>query len=110
MEGKSAFVSHKEDNVATVIGGAETGERLPLSGFGTGWLADAETIPKNHKIALTNIPSGSAIVKYGVTIGRASREILKGSWVHIHCMHSCYDERSSRLDPVTGARKEEDAL
>lgn len=43
------------------------------------------------------------IVKYGVVIGRATKDIPMGSWVHLHVMRSNYDERSSHLNVNTGA-------
>ena len=43
------------------------------------------------------------IVKYGVVIGRATKPIPAGSWVHLHVMRSNYDERSSHLNVHTGA-------
>ena len=42
------------------------------------------------------------IVKYGVPIGTATVNIAAGSWVHLHCMRSNYDERSAHLDLMTG--------
>ena len=43
------------------------------------------------------------LLKYGVVIGRATKDIPRGTWVHLHCMRSLVDERSSHLDTVTGA-------
>ena len=63
-------------------------------------------IPTGHKIALGDIAPGEAIIKYGVVIGQATAAIPRGSWVHLHVMHSLYDERSSHLDAVTGAPKD----
>lgn len=41
-------------------------------------------VPYGHKIALKDIAQGEAIVKYGQSIGTASREIRAGDYVHIH--------------------------
>ncbi len=100
------FQIHEKDNVVTAleeinnncveVGGNSTASTLQV----------VEKIPMGHKIALVNIGSGSEIIKYGVVIGVATKEIQKGSWVHLHCMKSCYDERSSHLDVVTGAPKD----
>ena len=62
-----------------------------------------EAIPVGHKIALADIAEGEMIIKYGVVIGRATKAIPAGSWVHLHVMRSNYDERSSHLNVVTGA-------
>ena len=63
-------------------------------------------IPVGHKIALRDIAADERIVKYGVVIGKATKDIPAGSWVHLHVMCSIYDERSSHLDAVTGAPKD----
>lgn len=42
----------------------------------------AQNIPLGHKIALLEVPKDQEIVKYDVSIGRASRKITKGQHVH----------------------------
>jgi hypothetical protein len=37
-----------------------------------------------HKVALTDIAAGDAVVKYGVVIGYATQPIVKGEHVHVH--------------------------
>ncbi len=41
-----------------------------------------ERIPQGHKVSLTAIESGQAIVRYGVSIGTANKTIPAGSWVN----------------------------
>lgn len=41
-------------------------------------------VPYGHKIALKDIAKGEAIIKYGQSIGTASRDIREGDYVHIH--------------------------
>jgi galactarate dehydratase len=69
---------HAADNVAIVVneGGLPKGTRFD---FG---LVLTEDIPEAHKVALLDLPAGAPIVRYGVTIGYASAEIARGSWVH----------------------------
>jgi altronate hydrolase len=43
-----------------------------------------EDIPAGHKVAAVDIPKGSAVIKYGQSIGKASRAIRAGEWVHTH--------------------------
>ena len=45
-------------------------------------VAAGEEIPLGHKIALCTIAAGDMVIKYGVPIGRASRDIPQGSHVH----------------------------
>lgn len=43
-----------------------------------------QDIPAGHKVALTDIRPGQAIVKYGAVIGYATAPITPGSHVHVH--------------------------
>lgn len=40
-----------------------------------------EAVPMGHKVALREIPLGTAIVRYGETIGLAAQDIQAGEWV-----------------------------
>ncbi len=51
-------------------------------------------IPTGHKIALCDIAEGSFVIKYGQIIGRATKHIAKGEWVHTHNMKSHLDEEA----------------
>jgi len=53
------------------------------------------SIPAGHKYALCAIGAGEAVIKYGETIGRASRDIAKGEWVHTHNLRSHLDEEAA---------------
>jgi galactarate dehydratase len=69
---------HAQDNVAIVAneGGLPAGAQ-----FASG-LTLLEPVPEAHKVALTDIPPGDSIIRYGVVIGCAEGLIRKGSWVH----------------------------
>src|ERR1700722_12351578 len=69
---------NERDNVAVVVnqGGLPAGTR-----FDSG-LKLREAVPEAHKVALTDLAKGEAIVRYGVTIGFANRNVARGSWVH----------------------------
>lgn len=41
-------------------------------------------VPAGHKRALRAIAAGEPVIKYGWPIGRASRDITPGDWVHSH--------------------------
>jgi hypothetical protein len=47
-----------------------------------------EYIKNGHKIALQDIERESLIYKYGYVIGKATKKINKGEWVHIHNIES----------------------
>jgi galactarate dehydratase len=80
---------HAHDNVAIVVndGGLPAGTR-----FDSG-LVLRERVPQGHKIALKDFAEGEAIVRYGVTIGYAMRDIPRGSWV---------EESVVRMPPARG--------
>jgi altronate dehydratase len=62
-----------------------------------------EAVKLGHKIAIYDIPAGQNVLKFGVAIGRASKDIRAGQWVHLHNLTSDFDERSQTLDLHTGA-------
>ncbi len=69
---------HERDNVAIV---ANDGG-LPAGATFAGGLILRERVPQGHKVALVDLPKGSAVLRYNVPIGYALRDIAAGSWVH----------------------------
>ena len=55
-------------------------------------LTPTETIPAGHKYALTDIPKGEYVIKYGEIIGKATCDITAGEWVHTHNLRTHLDE------------------
>lgn len=91
------------DNVATALGALPAGT-VEVRGESSGASLDVpEAIPSGHKAALQPISKGEDIIKYAVRIGIATEAIPAGGWVHLHNVSSAHDERSSSLDPITGA-------
>ena len=103
---QTAFQIDLADNVATALCPLTPGETRLLGDAAQPAVEAVTDVPVGHKIALRDIAQGEMIVKYGVVIGRATQDIPAGSWVHLHVMHSNYDERSSHLDVNTGAPKD----
>ena len=97
----TAFQIDERDNVATALKVLEPGTVRLLGDSREKKLSVREEIPAGHKVALTDIAAGENIVKYGVVIGRATKDIR-----HLHVMCSIYDQRSSHLDVHTGAPKD----
>ena len=98
------FRIHPDDNVATLLDDVHEG--LPLRVLGAEQeqsIAAREPIQLAHKIALSDVPPGAPIIKFGVPIGHATRRINAGAWVHLHNCTSLYDARSQTLDVHTGA-------
>lgn len=97
------FRIHPEDNVATLLDDAPAGPvALIGAGDGRGDLVTSEAIARGHKIALVDLPAGSAVVKFGARIGHTTLPIARGAWVHLQNLASDLDERSGRLDLHTG--------
>lgn len=102
MERQTVFQINDNDNVATALCGLTKGEAAVLGEGKVRRIMVAEPIPDGHKVALTDLEPGDGIVKYGVVIGCATKHIPQGTWVHLHCMRSLYDERSGHLNVITG--------
>jgi altronate dehydratase small subunit len=100
----SAFQVAAADNVATLLGeGAEGSTLIVVGPAGKREIVAREKIELGHKVALTAIAEGEAIIKFGVVIGIAMRRIEPGEWVHLHNCRSQLDERSGGFDLRTGA-------
>jgi altronate dehydratase len=98
----SAFQIERGDNVATALDDCAPGAVDIAGDAAAPEIAALEAIPRGHKLAVRDIAAGEAIVKYGVSIGGATRDIPAGAWVHVHCMKSNCDEKSGDIDPRTG--------
>ena len=68
------------DNVAVAIHDLSAGTEIAPG------LKTLDPIPQAHKIALVDIPAGADIVRYGVTLGYAKKDIPAGSWINEHML------------------------
>lgn len=73
---------HAKDNVAVVAADVQAGDVVRLAD-GTEVRA-VEAIPRGSKVALGPMGCGEAVVRYGEEIGRATRDIAAGEYVHTH--------------------------
>ena len=96
-----AFQVSPQDNVATLLVDAVANDHVAVLGQAS--LVALEPITRAHKIALTAIPAGGAVIKFGAPVGHATRAIAAGAWVHLHNLASNYDLRSASLDLQSGA-------
>ncbi|MCM2339837.1 galactarate dehydratase [Rhodoferax sp.] len=79
MSSANFFIKmHSADNVAIVVndGGLPTG-----AVFANG-LKLVQAVPQGHKVALVDLPQGSVVRRYNVTIGTALKNLPAGSWVN----------------------------
>lgn len=86
-----ALIIHPDDNVANLIGPGTKGEPVECTvegNEGTSTVTLLDDIPANHKFAPVDVKAGEPIIKYGLNIGRATCDIQKGQYVHIHNIES----------------------
>ena len=87
----AALVLHEKDNVANLIGPGKKGQKVECRIEGKTDRTTVELlddIPSNHKFAFRDIAAGDTIVKYGLSVGKASKDIKKGQYVHAHNIES----------------------
>lgn len=76
---------HHTDNVATALEALPAGADVdPAHDSSRTPVILIDPIDFGHKFAIREIPAGEAVVKYGASIGRASRHIRAGEHVHVH--------------------------
>lgn len=78
------IVIDEADNVGVTMRDIPAGEAVaPEPGE---HLTVLEEVPAGHKIAIRDIARGTAVLKYGESIGVAAEDIPRGAWVHTHNM------------------------
>lgn len=82
---KPALVISERDNVATALEALEPGRRIVIDAAD---VTVRQPIPPGHKLALTDIAQGQAVIKYGSPIGMATADIPAGAHVHTHNLAS----------------------
>src|SRR5437867_1925072 len=92
---------HERDNVAIVAndGGLPAGATLPSG------LVLVDRVPQGHKVALADIAAGAPVLRYGVAIGHAVKDIPAGSWVHERLL-KMPDARSLEGLPIATVKPE----
>lgn len=81
----SSIVLDSKDNVATLLRDVKAGENISYTFEGKPQtLVVKNDIRYGHKVALYPIAKGERILKYGESIGAASKFIDSGEHVHVH--------------------------
>ncbi len=89
MAQKRAIVMNSKDNTATAVEAIEANAAVVVSIDGQDVAVSVrQAIPFGHKFSLQAIETGTAIVKYGETIGYATQSIGCGEHVHVHNLES----------------------
>ncbi|MDA1001065.1 MAG: UxaA family hydrolase [bacterium] len=86
----TAMIIDKTDHVATCIEAVKKGEKVQLMRNGKkGEAIKAnQAIPFAHKICVKPIPKGAHCLKYGLSIGSATKDIKVGDYIHVHNLES----------------------
>ena len=93
----------EEDNVVTAVTDCKAGDQVTIKSRGeeTHFTCNQD-VPFGHKIATVDIAKGSKIIKYGEQIGSASKDIVKGDWVHTHNVEDDYKCLDKNGRPLPG--------
>ncbi len=87
-ERRDLLVLNITDNVAVLKRAAEAGSRQRIGAEGV--LEIGVPLEMGHKVAIAAIAEGKDVLKYGVPIGVATRDISPGDHVHLHNLASRY--------------------
>lgn len=79
-EGDDVAVATRDLIAGSILSAAENAPANAPAGT----LEVRADVPRGHKIALADLPAGSAVHKYGQSIGRALTDIRRGDHVHVH--------------------------
>lgn len=79
---KRYLILHEGDNVAVALDALAQGEALEIPERGL-TLTLVSDVAFEHKFALSPIRAGEAVLKYGLPIGAAYRDIAPGEHVHL---------------------------
>ena len=78
---RCALLLRPDDDVAVTTAALAAGTRVLTA---TGEIVVRTDVPRSHKLAVRDVPAGTAVHKYGQSIGRALVDIVAGTHVHTH--------------------------
>jgi (2R)-sulfolactate sulfo-lyase subunit alpha len=83
-----SFLVHDEsDDVGVAVVDVSQGREVVVAYMKSGKSVSLESrddVPLGHKIALRDLGEGSEVLKYGIPIGRTTRAVKAGDYVHTH--------------------------
>ncbi|MCS7460518.1 UxaA family hydrolase [Paenibacillus doosanensis] len=92
-QARRLLVLSAKDNTATALAVLRQGSEVTPDETGGGpSVILQDTIPFGHKFALTLIPAGQFVLKFGVPIGIAMSDIPAGAHIHLHNLRSMQQE------------------
>lgn len=81
------IVMDEKDDMATVLEKVAPGDTLEVLSRGfsqIGTLSSIADIPFAHKVALRDIAQGETVKKCGEIVGKATKPIPRGDYLHVH--------------------------
>jgi altronate hydrolase len=73
---------HSRDNVAVVAADVQADDVVRIADGIE--IRAVEAIPRGSKVAIDAVACGEAVIRYGEEIGRATKDIAAGEYVHTH--------------------------
>ena len=90
MSNFRAIIMKPNDTVCTVVEEIAAGTDVTAEyGDSKQTIRATESIPAGHKFAIIAMKTGDPVLKYGEIIGRATKDIAVGQYVHVHNIESC---------------------
>jgi len=86
-DGSGVLLLAPGDNIAIATSELPAGTQREVAGQ---TVEIKSAVDLGHKFAVRPITAGERVVKYGAPIGRATRDIAPGEYVHTHNMTSDY--------------------
>ncbi|MER3553980.1 MAG: hypothetical protein C4331_06420 [Meiothermus sp.] len=86
-----ALAHRTTDDVAVAVADLRAGESLEIQTLDGGKphkVRLLEDVPLGHKVALKDLPEGHIVIEYGEKVGRMTRAVKKGGYVHVHNIHT----------------------
>ena len=99
---RKCWIVKEGDNAAVLLEDARQGDTVKTP---AGMVILREDISLAHKVCIRDLKAGEEVVKYGQEIGRASRQIPAGSWIHRHNM-ICERGRTAHMAGEMAKRRE----
>lgn len=88
-----------EDNCLIAATPLAAGDNLRIEGTDV-------TLPRDvglgHKVARTDLPAGTPVLRYGAVIGTTTADVTIGEHLHLHNLKSNYIETYTHDHPATG--------
>ena len=80
-----AVVLNPGDNIGVALAALKSGASVKIYGQETR-IKITDAVPYQHKFSIITINAGEEILKDGVVIGKATKDIEQGQHVHTHNM------------------------